>query len=152
MRPGARSTRFGPTPLEQSRLADAIAEVTSRWEATTGVHVDLSTTGSERWLHPELEVTLLRVTQEALANVAKHASAGKVGVTLSYMGDLVTLDVRDDGIGFAPVAVATEPGNGFGLEVMRQRVERLDGILDIESEPGMGTAISARIPVGAETP
>ncbi len=138
-----------PTPLERSRLAEAIAEVTSRWEATSGVRVDLGTTGTERWLHPEVEVTLLRVTQEALANVAKHASAGKVGVTLSYMEDLVTLDVRDDGVGFAPVAVAAGPGNGYGLEVMRQRVERLGGMLDIESEPGMGTAISARIPVGA---
>ena len=138
-----------PTPLEQSRLADAIAEVTSRWEATTGVHVDLGTTGSERWLHPELEVTLLRVTQEALANVAKHASAGRVGLTLSYMEDLVTLDVRDDGVGFAPGAVSGSTSDSYGLEVMRQRVERLGGMLDIESEPGTGTAISARIPVGA---
>jgi signal transduction histidine kinase len=138
-----------PTPLERSRLADAIAEVTSRWEATSGVKVDLGTTGTERWLHPEVEVTLLRVTQEALANVAKHSSASKVGITLSYMGELVILDVRDDGVGFAPAAVPGRPGDSYGLEVMHQRVERLGGMLDIESEPGMGTAISARIPVGA---
>jgi DNA-binding NarL/FixJ family response regulator len=130
-----------PTPLERSRLADAIAEVTSRWEATSGVQVDLGTTGTERWLHPEVEVTLLRVTQEALANVAKHSSANKIGITLSYMGELVTLDVRDDGVGFAPAAGSGRPGDSFGLEVMRQRVERLGGMLDIESEPGMGTAI-----------
>jgi signal transduction histidine kinase len=139
-----------PTPLERSRLADAIAEVTSRWEAASGVLVDLGTTGTERWLHPEVEVTLLRVTQEALANVAKHSSANKVGITLSYMSELVTLDVRDDGVGFAPGPVSGRPGDNYGLEVMRQRVERLGGMLDIESEPGMGTAISARIPVGAE--
>jgi signal transduction histidine kinase len=138
-----------PTPLERSRLADAIAEVTSRWEATSGVNVDLGTTGTERWLHPEVEVTLLRVTQEALANVGKHSSASRVGITLSYMGELVTVDVRDDGVGFTPAAVSGRPGDSYGLEVMRQRVERLGGMLDIESEPGIGTAISARIPVGA---
>ncbi len=55
-------------------------------------------------LHPEVEVTLLRVAQEALANVAKHAGASRVGLTLSYMDDVVTLDVRDDGAGFRPPA------------------------------------------------
>ena len=51
-------------------------------------------------LHPEIEVALLRTAQEALANVAKHAGASRAGLTLSYMGDVVTLDVRDDGVGF----------------------------------------------------
>ena len=54
-------------------------------------------------MHPEVEVTLLRAAQEALANVARHAGATRVGLTLSYMEDLVTLDVRDDGVGFEPM-------------------------------------------------
>jgi signal transduction histidine kinase len=99
-------------------------------------------------MHTDVEVALLRTAQEALANVAKHAKAGRVGLTLSYMEDLVTLDVRDDGIGFEPnVKRANGSVNGgFGLAGMRQRVRRLSGRLDIESEPGGGTAISATVP------
>jgi signal transduction histidine kinase len=112
-------------------------------------------------------VTLLRVAQEALANVAKHAAASRVGITLSYMADVVTLDVRDDGTGFRltdqeqPASVRDDglarvaagrhrdddgSGGGFGLTAMRQRVQRVAGTLAIESEPGTGTAVSATVP------
>jgi signal transduction histidine kinase len=93
-------------------------------------------------MHPEVEVALLRLAQEALANVAKHAAASRVGLTLSYMEDVVTLDVRDDGVGFD----LTTPSQGYGLSAMRHRVHRLSGALFVESEPGAGTAISARVP------
>jgi signal transduction histidine kinase len=89
---------------------------------------------------------LVRTTQEALANVAKHAQASRVGVTLSYVGDVVMLDVRDDGIGFEVPDGAARPGAGFGLTGMLQRVSRAAGTLAIESEPGGGTVISARVP------
>ncbi len=100
-------------------------------------------TGAAEPLLPEIEVALLRTAQEALANVAKHAGASRVGLTLSYMEDLVTLDVRDDGTGFAPENLT---GEGFGLTVMRERVRRIAGRLAIESEPGAGTAVSACVP------
>ena len=70
-------------------------------------------------------MALLRTAQEALANVAKHAAASRVGLTLSYLADLVTLDVRDDGVGFDPDGVRRDGDGGFGLTVMRQRVGRL---------------------------
>ena len=91
-----------PQALEDSRLPEALADEVARWSATSGVTGDVETTGQARALHPEVEVTLLRVAQEALANVAKHAGASRAGVTLSYMEDVVSLDVRDDGAGFAP--------------------------------------------------
>jgi signal transduction histidine kinase len=96
---------------------------------------------------PEADSALLRTAQEALANVAKHAAATRVGLTLSYMNNEVVLDVRDDGRGFDPAGVGV-PGQagGFGLVAMRQRIEGLSGTLDVESEPGLGTAISARVP------
>jgi ABC-2 type transport system ATP-binding protein len=97
-------------------------------------------------LPPDVEVTLLRTAQEALANVAKHAGATRVGLTLSFMDDDVALDVRDDGVGFDPAGRRTTAEGGFGLTAMRQRVEGLAGMLGIESEPGAGTAISACIP------
>ena len=128
----------------------------ARWSATSGVAGEVETTGDARALHPEVEVTLLRVAQEALANVAKHAGASRAGVTLSYMEDVVSLDVRDDGAGFIPPTppppsngskVNGNPaGSGFGLIAMRQRVSRLAGQLEIESEPGTGTAVSASLP------
>jgi signal transduction histidine kinase len=123
----------------------------ARWSATSGVPGEVETTGDARVLHPEVEVTLLRVAQEALANVAKHADASRAGVTLSYMEDVVSLDVRDDGAGFVPsTPPSSANGNptdgGFGLIAMRQRVGRLAGQLEIESEPGSGTAVSASLP------
>ena len=104
------------------------------------------TTGDVQPLHPEVEVTLLRTAQEALANIAKHANATRAGLTLSYMGDVVTLDVRDDGVGFTVPTGGDVRGAGFGLSAMRQRVNRVAGTLAIESEPGAGTAVSARVP------
>ena len=89
-----------PEPLEAARLPDALADVAARWSEVSGVPAAVTTTGTARQLHPEVEIALLRTGQEALANVGKHAAASRVGVTLSYMEDVVTLDVRDDGIGF----------------------------------------------------
>jgi signal transduction histidine kinase len=136
-----------PEALENTRLPEALAEVAGQWSADNGVTAAVTTTGTVLALHPEVEVTLLRVAQEALANVAKHASASRAGITLSYMDDVVTLDIRDDGAGFRPEQCgAAGHRGGFGLTGMRQRVRRLAGSLAIESEPGHGTAISASVP------
>ena len=97
----------------------------ARWSATSGVAGEVETTGEARALHPEVEVTLLRVAQEALANVAKHAGASRAGVTLSYMEDVVSLDVRDDGAGFIPPR-----------PVQREQVQREQG----QREPGPAAA------------
>ena len=136
-----------PQALEDGKLPDALAEEVARWSATSGVAAEVRTTGDAGALHPEVEATLLRIAQEALANVAKHAGASRAWVTLSYMGDVVTLDVRDDGTGFDPaLAPESHIGGGFGLIAMRQRVNRLAGQLEIESEPGAGTVVSASLP------
>jgi signal transduction histidine kinase len=143
-----------PEALEGARLPDAVGEIASRWTDLQGVPVAFTTTGAARAMRPEVEVALLRTAQEALANVAKHAQASRVGLTLSYMEDLVTLDVRDDGVGFkTPDGAQPKPrpraGGGFGLDAMRERVEGVGGRLAIETEPGGGTAISAAIPAMA---
>ncbi len=133
---------LSPAPLDGSRLPEALEDVAQRWSDVNAVPVHVTTTGGSRPLHPEVEVTLLRAAQEGLANVARHARASRVGVTLSFSGDEVMLDVRDDGVGFDDAAAS----GGFGFEAMRQRVQRLAGDLAIESEPGGGTAISVRVP------
>src|ERR1700678_819149 len=136
---------LAPQALENARLPEALAAEAARWSATSGVAADVTTTGAARPLHPEVEITLLRIGQEALANVGKHAGASRVAITLSYMEDEVRLDVLDDGSGFSKDGVRPAEG-GFGLVGMDQRVRRLSGQLEIESEPGRGTAVSASVP------
>jgi signal transduction histidine kinase len=134
---------LGPRQLVEAQLPDAIADMAKRWAESSGVDLILDTTGDPRPLVPELEVTLFRVAQEALANVGKHAAAHRVGLTLSYMDDVVVLDVRDDGRGFVPCA---RDGSGFGLVAMEQRVRRVAGTFSVESAPGEGAALSASVP------
>ncbi len=114
----------------------------ARWSALNGIPAQVTTTGTVRRIEPEAEFALLRAAQEALANVARHAHATRVGVTISYMENEVALDVRDDGIGFDPALL----DHGFGLVAMRQRIAALSGTLQVESEPGGGTAVSACLP------
>jgi signal transduction histidine kinase len=144
-----------PQQLETARLADALAGVAERWSALHGLAAEVTTTGTPRPIRPEAEVALLRTAQEGLTNVTKHAHATRVGVTLSYLEDEVALDVRDDGVGFDPAeldgAAADGVTGGFGLVAMRQRIEGLAGTLQVESEPGGGTAISASVPMGDGT-
>ncbi|MFC0550454.1 sensor histidine kinase [Planotetraspora thailandica] len=149
-----------PEPLQTARLSEALVNVAERWSSLHEVPVQVTTTGAARPMRPEVEVALLRTAQEALTNVAKHARATRVGVTLSYMEHQVALDVRDDGTGFDPARIhdnvtndPSEDRGGFGLIAMRQRIEGLSGTLQVESEPGAGTGISACVPAEpAEVP
>jgi len=79
---------LAPEPLASARLPDAIEDIARRWSGLYGVPVSFTTTGTVRLMRPEIEVALLRTAQEALANIAKHADAGRVGLTLSYREDL----------------------------------------------------------------
>jgi signal transduction histidine kinase len=133
-----------PEPLDAAQLPEALSRLARRVSETSGVAVRVETTGDARPLLPDLEETLYRVAQEALANAEKHAKASQIRVTLSYADDLVLLDVVDDGAGFRPGDRGD--GTGFGLEAMRQRVRRVAGTLTIESAPGGGTAVSAQVP------
>ena len=144
-----RSVRnLAPVGLSYDGLPEAMRKTVDQWAERTGVRAEFTLTGTAQHLHGELSATLLRITQEALANVAKHAGAGRVGVTLSFMDDEVTLDIRDDGKGFEPMTLPERTGTGgFGLDGMRARAERIAGSLTVEAEPGSGTAVSARVPL-----
>jgi signal transduction histidine kinase len=138
---------LAPGRLEEARLPDAITGMAKKWAETSGVALSVETTGDPVALLPDLEVALYRVAQEALANVGKHAGATRVGLTLSYMDDVVVLDVRDDGSGFDPATYGGPvAGSGFGLAAMEQRLRRVSGRWEIESAPGEGTAVSASVP------
>ncbi len=138
-----------PAALDRTSLADAIAEVCTRWSETTGLPVNTAIHGPVRRCPPPLEVVALRVSQEALANTAKHAAASMVEVVISYQSDAVVVSVRDDGHGFDPARTPDPDGyasGGFGLVTMRERVATLGGTLTIVSAPGAGTTITATLP------
>jgi signal transduction histidine kinase len=137
-----------PESLEHGSLSEALRRATSQLTHQTGMAVRAVVTGEPRRLPVALEITLLRAAQEALANVRRHARAHHVTVTLSYMADVAVLDVRDDGVGFDPVALPGEPGQhgGLGLVAMRERVEALRGSLAIESAPGQGCTLVVELP------
>lgn len=137
-----------PEVLESAQLPEAIENTARQWSQVNEVAAQVHVTGTATKLPADVEVVLLRAAQEALANVAKHAGASRVGLTLSYMPDLVTLDVRDDGAGFDLFATGPDPGHGgYGLTGMRQRLDSVGGTLVIETEPGSGTALSATVPL-----
>ena len=136
-----------PRPLAEQSLPQALEELTGRLAEETGLHAQTTTTGTQRPLGTQAETALLRIAQEALANVRKHAAATNVTLTLSYLDDVVVLDVADDGAGFDPAAPRAA-ASGLGLGAMRERVSQLGGHLTIESAPGEGTTIAAELPTG----
>lgn len=135
-----------PHSLDQRSLPEAIERTAVRWQEETGIPVTTTTTGNPIPLHPDIEVTLLRATQEALANIRKHAQATAVQLTLSYIDDVVVLDVQDNGVSFARAASSPLSG-GYGLQAMRERAEQCGGSVTLESEPGEGTTVVVSIPI-----
>lgn len=137
-----------PAALEHDDLPGALKKTVTGWAERHGVRAEFTVTGTAEPVHDEIAATLLRIAEEALVNAGRHAGASRVGVTLSFMGDELTLDVRDDGCGFDPAVLPPYRGvGGFGLGGMRARAERVAGTVEVETEPGHGTAVSARVPL-----
>lgn len=136
---------FTPVGLDGTTLPDAVRRLAERFGAETGLSVDLDTAGDFAGLAPEQEVVVLRVAQEALTNVRRHAHARQVAVRLLADEGGVRVEVGDDGVGFAPAAAAPAPG--FGLAGMRGRVHEVGGDLDVASAPGRGTRVTVRVPL-----
>jgi signal transduction histidine kinase len=107
------------------------------------MNTETNVTGDRLQLPQEHQVTLYRAAQEALTNARRHSGAESVVLTLSYMEDLVLMDVQDDGAGFDPDSVN---GDGYGLKAMRERVRELGGETVVESAPGEGTTLAVRVP------
>jgi signal transduction histidine kinase len=128
--------------LEAGTLGDTVRRVTSATGAQAGIEAHAEVTGTARRLPTGTEVVLLRVCQEALANVRKHAGARQVRVRLCYAGTTVRLTVTDDGKGFDPGATH----GGYGLTGMRDRVSQVGGTVEVASVPGRGTEVSAEVP------
>lgn len=132
-----------PAALEGKGLAGALREYAAKWSEGSEIPSELHVRG-EREVPLETEQAVFRVAQEALANVAKHSGASRVELDLIYAPTTLTLRVADDGRGFDP---AENPGEGFGLQSMRERAVRFGGHVNVESAPGKGARISCVIPL-----
>lgn len=136
-----------PELLGDGQLPEATRELLTRLEDETGVRTELIVTGAPRHLDQDAETSLLRLIQEALANVRKHATAARVSATISYIDDVTVVDIQDNGVGFDVDAVAGRNGSGgLGLQAMRERAAELGGRLTVESSPGDGTTVVVELP------
>jgi two-component system, NarL family, sensor histidine kinase LiaS len=135
-----------PAALEGKGLAAALREYVARWSEGAEIPADFRVQG-EREVPLEVEQSLFRVAQEALANVARHSGARHAEVDLIYTAGTITLRVADDGRGFDPTR---NPGGGFGLQSIRERLVRLGGYVNVESAPDKGTRVECVCPVRDE--
>lgn len=141
-----------PAELESDPLPAALHRLLERLHNETGLQTQLHVDPTIAPLTTAGEVALLRVAQSALANVRQHAAASYVVISLIDADDMVRLDVIDDGRGFDAAEWNQIPGSdssSYGLRFMRARLRELGGGLDVESNPGEGTAISAHLPARA---
>lgn len=144
-------------PSAQADLPDAITEILQRMRRrgsglgeSTEFRANFS--GDTHRRLPESVVTaVVRCVQEALNNVAKHAHADHAVVSVAVLGDELTVDIFDDGRGFDPAqAPQQESSHGYGLGGIQQRIAALSGTVNIESAPGEGTVVAARIPLTSQ--
>jgi two-component system sensor histidine kinase DegS len=143
------TTRLKPAVLDELGLVAALITYADNCSDRFPFDVRAEVTGQRRRLPSKVEVTLYRVTQEAITNTAKHAQASHITIQLHFDRQEVTLSVSDDGTGMNVETARQAALNrkGWGLAGIRERIESVNGHLDIHSTPGAGTQISARVPV-----
>jgi signal transduction histidine kinase len=142
----ARRTIWGlrPQDLESSKLPDAISNMAKRITADSSLNLQMQTNGSPRVLPPQVEEQLLRIAQEAVTNVVKHAAAKTISLELKYEPKKVELFVRDDGAGFDPGSASRD--HHFGLSGMKERADQINATLHVQSQPAKGTEVQVSVP------
>jgi signal transduction histidine kinase len=130
-----------PDVLQHATLMQAVQAQVARMQAS-GVPAQLSIRGTAVPLPREIEGELLRIAQESITNVLKHARARRVEVTLAYAPDGLTMTIADDGVGFDPDG----HHDGFGLLGMHERAQRIGAELSVSSRPGVGSRVTAQVP------
>jgi signal transduction histidine kinase len=134
-----------PSALDDFGLGTAVERLAGTFRENTGMRVDLEVQLGDARLSTEVETTLYRIVQEALANIVKHADATHVSIIVTRKETSVAAVVEDDGKGFDK----TESGDGtLGLVGMRERLALVGGRLAIESSKGSGTTVAAEVPIG----
>jgi signal transduction histidine kinase len=141
-------SELAPADLDGADLTTAVQRTTERWGLRAGIATRVSLPEAAGAPDPAVSAALVRILQEALANIARHAHASLACVTLTRFPDAVVLDVADDGVGFDPGADSGGPGarGGYGLTAMRDRMAAVGGTVEVESTSS-GTVVSARAPL-----
>ena len=132
--------------LEQLGLPAAIEDTLQPIATAAHLAFTFSTEGETRKLPALVEASLLRIAHEGLSNAAKHANASRVTSRLEYAAKEVRLEVSDDGESFAPGEVDARAGH-FGLQGIRERVNKIGGTVRIASQPGRGTTLRVTVPI-----
>jgi signal transduction histidine kinase len=127
-------------PTENRPLPAAIGDLVAECQALAGLEAQFDLLGTPRSLNSQIELTLYRVAQEGLTNVRKHAQAGRVEVILAYDNDKVGLSICDDGQGMG------ETAHGYGLLGLRERIQLVDGQVNIDTAPDQGFRLEVEIP------
>ncbi|HVR37844.1 MAG TPA: GAF domain-containing sensor histidine kinase [Thermoanaerobaculia bacterium] len=136
--------RTMPTPHRS--LPDVLREYFERWQEMSGIAVALDLDADVR-LRPGVELQLVRIVQESLTNVRKHAKASNAHVTIRRNGTNAVATIIDDGIGFNQLARTRGEFPRFGLTTMLERAEAVGGTLTIDSVPGTGTTVRFELPL-----
>jgi PAS domain S-box-containing protein len=145
---GRLSRGLHPSTLDDVGLAAAVTRQVQEFVELHGVATDVRMEGlGPQPLPPLLQTTVYRVLQEALTNVARHAAARRVSVQLASNAASVELRVQDDGIGLNPTVRTAGNRRRLGLQGMRERAALLGGSVEVESQRGAGTTITARFPL-----
>jgi signal transduction histidine kinase len=142
-----------PTLLDDLGLIPALHSFMRDFTNRTGIRIHLTTFTSDRsdQLDSAKRTAFFRLAQEALTNVARHAHASCVKVTVQKLARTITMEVADNGKGFEVDRVLIARGNNrLGVLGMRERVQMVGGEFNLESTPGSGTTIRAEIPVGKD--
>ncbi len=128
-------------------LLPTLREYLAEYQALYGLETQLVVDDEKAArFSPEVDIQLLRIIQEALSNVRKHAQGSKAWVGFEQKGNNVCITVRDDGRGFDPAEVTGEGRRYFGLQIMRERAESVGGHLELDSRPGHGTRVVILMP------
>src|SRR2546422_2881982 len=132
-----------PPALQERPLSAALKDLIDKMTGGTTVRAEFTLRGHPRELSAEWEANILRIGQEMLTNVLRHARASEFKVLLAFDSREIRLELRDNGCGFD----LQRKHEGFGLQAMRERAEGMGGRLTIQSAAGKGTAISIVLPV-----
>jgi signal transduction histidine kinase len=134
------------TEIRNLPIIPALADFIREFGSNNGIKVQFDVSRAFPQLSPVAELQLLRITQEALTNVRRHAQATEVEVKLEHTPQAVEMIVRDNGQGFNLTDLEESPPGYHGLNIIRERAEGLGGSLNISSAPGEGTAVMVSLP------